>query len=49
MKRQSLLIFAVLLAAISLLTACSEVPLPCDCEVVEVSDAAAVRAELILR
>lgn len=49
MKRHSLLIFAVLLAAMALMTACSEVPMPCDCEVVEVSDAEAVRAELILR
>lgn len=50
MKRQSLLIFAVLLAAMALMTACSEVPMPCDCEVGgDVPDAEAVRAELILR
>lgn len=49
MTRKHLLLLAVLLAAMALMTACSEVPLPCDCEVYEVSDAEAVRAELILR
>lgn len=49
MKRKFLL-FAVLLAAMALMTACSEVPMPCDCEVGgDVPDAEAVRAELILR
>lgn len=48
MKRKALLVIIVLLAAISLLTACSEVPLPCDCEV-ETVDNSDVRTELILR
>lgn len=48
MKRKSLIVFIVLLAAISLLTACSEVPMPCDCEVVTVNNSN-VRTELILR
>lgn len=48
MKRKSLIVLFTLLAAISLLTACSEVPLPCDCEV-EYVDNSDVRTELILR
>lgn len=48
MKRKSLFVFIVLLAAISLLTACSEVPMPCDCEV-EYVDNSNVRTELILQ
>lgn len=48
MKRKSLIVLFALLAAISLLTACSEVPMPCDCEVVTV-DNSDVRTELILQ
>lgn len=48
MKRKSLIVIIVLFAAISLLTACSEVPMPCDCEVVTV-DNSDVRTELILQ